>query len=209
MKRITLLALSVLACGVTAAPKADVAKGKEIAATLCSSCHATDGNSGIATYPRLAAQMPNYIEKHARDIRDGKRTWGNAEQMRVSPGISTLTDEQIRDVAAFFATQYPKAGEVHPKENPELGAKLFRGGLAEKGIPACMSCHGPNGAGMPAGGTDTLAFPRIGGQHKEYVVEQLKAYQSGVRKNAMMEDIAKRLSAEEMNAVGNFIQGLH
>ena len=57
--------------------------------------------------------------------------------------------------------------------------------------------------------TDFKMLPRIGGQHKEYVVEQLKAYQSGVRKNAMMEDVAKRLSAEEMNAVGNFIQGLH
>lgn len=211
MKRTTLSALSLLACtAVTAAaPGADIARGKEVAATVCVACHAADGNSGIPKYPRLAGQMPNYVEKHLRDIKDGKRKWGNAEEMRVAPGISTLTEQQIRDVSAFYSTQYGKAGEVHPKENPELGAKLFRGGLAEKGIPACMSCHGPNGAGMPAGGTNVLAFPRIGGQHKLYVVEQLKMYQNGTRKNVMMEDIAKRLSPEEMDAVGNFVQGLH
>lgn len=209
MKRITVLALSILACAAFAAPQADIAKGKEVAATLCVACHAADGNSGIATYPRLAAQFPKYIEKNVHEIKDGKRAWGNAEQMKVAPGIATLTDQQIRDVAAFYSTQYPKAGEVNPNENPELGAKIFRGGIAEKGVPACMSCHGPNGAGMPAGGTAILAFPRIGGQHKSYVVTQLKAYQSGQRKHAMMEEIAKRLSAEEMDAVGNFVQGLH
>lgn len=211
MKRITLLTLSLLASTTVtaAAPKADVARGKEVAAAVCVACHAADGNSGIATYPRLAGQIPNYIEKHVRDIKDGKRKWGNAEQMRVAPGIAALTDQQIRDVSAFYSTQYGKAGEVHPKENPELGAKIFRGGLAQKGIPACMSCHGPNGAGMPAGGTEIFAMPRIAGQHKPYVLEQLKAYQNGTRKNGMMEDIAKRLSAEEMDAVANFIQGLH
>lgn len=207
MKRMTLLALSVLACAVSAAPKADVAKGKEIATTLCAACHAADGNSSIASYPRLAGQFPNYLEQHIRDIKDGKRKWGNSLQMQ--PTVAAMTDEQIRDVAAFYSQQYPKAGEVHPKENPELGAKIFRGGLAEKGIPACMSCHGPSGAGMPAGGGGVLAYPRIGGQHKDYVVTQLKAYQSGQRKNTMMEDIAKRMSEEEMNAVGNFVQGMH
>lgn len=209
MKRITVLALSILACSAFAEPKADIAKGKEVAATLCVACHAADGNSGIATYPRLAAQFPQYIEKNVHEIKDGKRAWGNAEQMKVAPGIAALTDQQIRDVAAFYSTQYAKAGEVNPNEKPELGAKIFRGGIAEKGVPACMSCHGPNGAGMPAGGAAILAFPRIGGQHKAYVVTQLKAYQSGQRKHTMMEEIAKRLSAEEMDAVGNFVQGLH
>lgn len=211
MKRITLLTLSVLAAGVVGAaqPKADVAKGKEIANNLCASCHSVDGNSGIATYPRLAAQLPNYLERQVHDIKDGKRAWGQAAAMRVSPGVSTLTNEQIRDVAAYFATQAPKPGETNPKENAELGAQIYRGGLAAKKIPACMSCHGPNGAGMPGGGSAILAFPRLGGQHKAYVVEQMKAFQSGQRKNSIMADIANRMSEEELNAVGNFIQGLH
>ena len=211
MKRITLLTLSVLAAGMVGAaqPKADVAKGKEIANNLCASCHSVDGNSGIATYPRLAAQLPNYLERQVHDIKDGKRAWGQSVAMRVSPGVSTLTNDQIRDVAAYFATQAPKPGETNPKENAELGAQIYRGGLAAKKIPACMSCHGPNGAGMPGGGSAILAFPRLGGQHKAYVVEQMKAFQSGQRENSIMADIANRMSEEEMNAVGNFIQGLH
>ena len=211
MKRITLLTLSVLAAGVVGAaqPKADVAKGKEIANNLCASCHSVDGNSGIATYPRLAAQLPNYLERQVHDIKDGKRAWGQSVAMRVSPGVSTLTNDQIRDVAAYFATQAPKPGETNPKENAELGAQIYRGGLAAKKIPACMSCHGPNGAGVPGGGSAILAFPRLGGQHKAYVVEQMKAFQSGQRKNSIMADIANRMSEEELNAVGNFIQGLH
>ena len=211
MKRNTLLTLSVLAAGVVCAaqPKADDAKGKEIANNLCASCHSVDGNSGIATYPRLAAQLPNYLERQVHDIKDGKRAWGQSVAMRVSPGVSTLTNDQIRDVAAYFATQAPKPGETNPKENAELGAQIYRGGLAAKKIPACMSCHGPNGAGMPGGGSAILAFPRLGGQHKAYVVEQMKAFQSGQRKNSIMADIANRMSEEELNAVGNFIQGLH
>ena len=211
MKRITLLTLSVLAAGMVGAaqPKADVAKGKEIANNLCASCHSVDGNSGIATYPRLAAQLPNYLERQVHDIKDGKRAWGQSVAMLVSPGVSTLTNDQIRDVAAYFATQAPKPGETNPKENAELGAQIYRGGLAAKKIPACMSCHGPNGAGMPGGGSAILAFPRLGGQHKAYVVEQMKAFQSGQRENSIMADIANRMSEEELNAVGNFIQGLH
>ncbi|MGN6976432.1 c-type cytochrome, partial [Neisseria sp. P0006.S006] len=88
-------------------------------------------------------------------------------------------------------------------------AKIYRGGLSAKKLPACMSCHGPSGAGIPGGGTEIQAYPRLGGQHKAYVVEQMKAYQSGQRKNAIMADIANRLSEEELNAVANFIQGLH
>ncbi len=210
MKHLTLLALTLAAGAVIAAePKADIAKGKEIANTVCAACHAADGNSGVANYPRLAAQFPNYLMKQVHDIKDGKRMWAQSAAMRAAPGVSTLTDEQIRDVAAYFAAQYPKAGETNPKENAVLGAKIYRAGLADKKIPACMSCHGPSGAGMPGGGSGILAYPRVGGQHKEYVVGQLKAYQSGQRQNAIMEDIAKRLSESDMNAVGNFIQGLH
>lgn len=209
MKRMTLLMLAAVGSMAVAAPKADVAKGKEIANNICAACHAADGNSGIAMYPKLSAQHAAYIMKQTKDIKDGKRLTGAAASM--APSVAGMSDQDIANVAAYFSKQFPKAGETNPKQNPELGAKIFRGGLADKKIPACMACHGPNGAGIVAQGVDVTAFPRLGGQHPSYVVEQLKAYASGQRTSAnnMMEDIAKRLSDEEMNAVANFIQGLH
>lgn len=207
MKRFTLLALALAAGAVTAAPKADVAKGKEIANNVCAACHAADGNSGIAMYPKVSAQHEAYIFQQTMDIKEGKRIHGSAAAMK--PLVMGLSEQDIRDVSAFYAKQQAKPGETNPKENAELGAQIYRGGLAAKKIPACMSCHGPNGAGMPGGGSAILAFPRLGGQHKAYVVEQMKAFQSGQRKNSIMADIANRMSEEELNAVGNFIQGLH
>lgn len=208
MKRFTLLAVALAAGAAMAAqPKANIEKGKEIATNICAACHAIDGNSGIAAYPKLSAQFADYIAKQTQDIKDSKRTTGAAASMMAQ--IQGLSEQDILDVAAYYHKQYPKPGETNPKENPELGAHIFRGGLADKKVPACMSCHGPNGAGIPGGGTEVLAYPRLGGQHKAYIIEQLKAYQNGQRKNATMADIAKRLSAEEMDAVANFIQGLH
>lgn len=209
MKRLTLLATMFLAASVSAAPKADLAKGKKIAEQVCAACHAADGNSGIATYPRLAAQHADFIFRETKAIKEGKRTTGSAAAM--APMVQNLSDEDIRHVSAFYAKQTPKPGEAHPKENPQLGKKIYHAGIPEKRIPACMSCHSPNGAGTPGNGTAVTAFPRLGGQHSNYVVDQLKNYASGKRSspNQMMEDITKRMSEAEMKAVGNYIQGLH
>ena len=207
MKRLTLLALVLAAGAVSAAPKADAEKGKQVATTICAACHAADGNSGIATYPKLAGQFAAYTYGQTMAIKDGTRTHGAAGVMK--PMVMNLSEQDILNVSAFYAKQQPKPGEANPKENPELGAKIYRGGLSAKKLPACMSCHGPSGAGIPGGGTEIQAYPRLGGQHKAYVIEQMKAYQSGQRKNAIMADIANRLSEEELNAVANFIQGLH
>ena len=203
MKRLSLVATALLfsAWAGAAGPAANVERGKQVATTVCASCHAVDGNSGIATYPRLAGQNAFYIEQNAKLIRDGKRTTGNAKEMRDQMGA--VSDQDLKDAALYFSKQYPKAGEVNPKNNPELGAKIFRGGIAERKVPACMSCHGPNGAGMPN------EYPRISGQHAGYVETELKAYRDGVRKNAKMEKVAKMLTAEEMKAVANFIQGTY
>ena len=203
MKRLSLVATALLfsAWAGAAGPAANVERGKQVATTVCASCHAVDGNSGIATYPRLAGQNAFYIEQNAKLIRDGKRTTGNAKVMRDQMGA--VSDQDLKDAALYFSKQYPKAGEVNPKNNPELGAKIFRGGIAERKVPACMSCHGPNGAGMPN------EYPRISGQHAGYVETVLKAYRDGVRKNAKMEKVAKMLTAEEMKAVANFIQGTY
>ena len=203
MKRLSLVATALLfsAWAGAAGPAANVERGKQVATTVCASCHAVDGNSGIATYPRLAGQNAFYIEQNAKLIRDGKRTTGNAKEMRDQMGA--VSDQDLKDAALYFSKQYPKAGEVNPKISPELGAKIFRGGIAERKVPACMSCHGPNGAGMPN------EYPRISGQHAGYVETELKAYRDGVRKNAKMQKVAKMLTAEEMKAVANFIQGTY
>lgn len=205
MKRLTLLAFVLAAGAVSASPKADVEKGKQVAATVCAACHAADGNSGIAMYPRLAAQHTAYIYHQTIGIRDGKRTHGSAAVMK--PVVMNLSDQDILNVSAFYAKQQPKSGEANPKENPELGAKIYRG-VSDKKVPACMSCHGPSGAGMPGGGSEIQAYPRLGGQHQAYIVEQMNAYKSGQRKNTIMEDIANRMSEEDLKAVANFIQGL-
>ena len=195
---------------VAAPPAADLARGKQIAETVCAACHGADGNTAIAMYPRLAAQDAAYTIQQTLAIKEGHRNTGAAVTMR--PLVQDLSDQDIANVAAYFATQLPKSGESNPKENPELGARIFRGGLAAKGLPACMSCHGPGGAGIPGNATlkeGAVAYPRIAGQHTSYVVDQLNAYQGGRRSNAIMQDIASRMSPEEMQAVGNFIQGLH
>lgn len=208
MKRLTLAALVLAAGAAVAAPKADIAKGKEVATTICAACHAADGNSGIAAYPKLAAQHTGYIYRQTLDIKEGKRTHGSAAVMK--PMVMNLSEQDILNVSSFYSKQQPKPGEANPKQNdPVLGSKIYRGGLVDKKIPACMSCHGPSGSGIPGGGTEIVAYPRLGGQHMAYVVDQMKAYKTGQRKNAIMEDIAKRLTEEELNSVANFIQGLH
>lgn len=164
MKRLTLAALVLAAGAAVAAPKADIAKGKEVATTICAACHAADGNSGIAMYPKLAAQHSAYIYRQTLDIKEGKRTNGSAAVMK--PMVMNLSEQDILNVSAFYAKQQAKSGEANPKQNdPVLGGKIYRGGLVDKKVPACMSCHGPSGAGIPGGGTEIGAYPRLGGQH--------------------------------------------
>lgn len=210
MKRLILLTLAIAGTAASAAPlQADVAKGKEIASKVCLACHGADGNSAVPMYPSVASQHADYIFRQTLDIKEGKRTTGASASMAAM--IANLSEQDILDVSAFYAKQAGKSGEADPSLNPQLGEKIFRGGLVEKKIPACMSCHSPNGAGMKAGGTDVTAYPRLAGQHSDYTLTQLKAYASEQRKsaNAMMEDIAKRMSEEEMKAVATYLQGLH
>lgn len=208
MKRFSLFAALVCAGVVSAAP-ADLVKGKQIAEQVCAACHAADGNSGIAMYPKLSAQHADFIFRETKAIKEGKRTTGSSAAM--APMVQSLSDDDIRNVSAYYAKQNPKAGEANPKENVELGKKIYRSGIPEKKVPACMSCHGPSGSGMPGGGTAVTAYPRIGGQHGSYVADQLKNYATGKRvsPNAMMETIAERMNEAEMKAVGNYIQGLY
>ena len=156
--KLSLILAALTLAGVASAAPVDLAKGKQIAESICVGCHAADGNSNIAMYPRVAGQHAAYIFKQTVDIKAGTRTTGASAAM--APMVQSLSDDDIRNVAAYYARQQAKPGEANPKENIPLGTRIYRGGLAQKGVPACMSCHGPTGSGTPGGGTDVAAYPR-------------------------------------------------
>ena len=164
----------------------------------CISCHGAGGNSTISQNPKLAAQHEAYIYKQLVEFKGPTRV--NAV---MSMYAKVLTDEEMKNLAAYVESQAQKPGAAKNKDTVEIGKKIYRAGIAEKNVPACAGCHGPNGAGIPA------QFARIGGQHQDYTVSQLTGFRGGVRKNsAQMMTIAKRLSDDEMAAVADYIAGL-
>ena len=170
-------------------------------AQLCAACHGPDGNSVNAAWPSLAGQGPEYLRKQLMDFRAQTR---NNDQM--SPMGANLSDDDIADLAAYFSSQTAKIGAADPTK-VEKGARLYRAGNASSGLPACMACHGPTGAGNPAAG-----YPALGGQHADYSVLQLKAFKSEQRANdnkAVMRGIASKMTNADIRAVASYIQGLH
>lgn len=207
MKRLfAALLVSFAATSLSAAP--DLEKGKEVAETVCIACHAADGNSAISIYPRLAGQHAAYTAQHAKDIRDKVRTWALAESMVAM--VEGMSDEDIDNVSAYYTQQVSLSGEAEAT-NLQAGQLIYRGGIPEQKVPACMGCHGPNGAGIPAASKakdGVLAYPRLSGQHKDYVVAQMQAFRSGERTHNMMAPIATRLTDQQIDDVANYIQGL-
>lgn len=178
----------------------DPEKGKA-KAVLCQSCHGLDGNSSNGVWPKLADQNATYLKKQLEDFKSGLRS-----DPIMSPMAAKLSEEDIRNLAVYFTNQQISKG-VTPKKYLELGEKIYRRGNKETGVPACMACHGPAGNGNPA-----AAWPRLAGQHSEYIENQLKAYRSGKRANdpnAMMRGVAEKMSDEEIAAVANYVSGLH
>lgn len=178
----------------------DVQAGKQKAVT-CVACHGADGNSNNPTWPNLAGQHAEYIRKQLEDFRDGSR-----KNDQMSPFATALTDQDIADLAVYYASLEPRTGQTQP-ENLETGARLYRAGDASKGLVACMACHGPAGTGNPAAN-----YPRINAQHAVYTELQLKAFKAEERANdlnGIMRDIAGRMSNDSIEAVADYLQGLH
>jgi cytochrome c553 len=184
---------------------ADAAAGKNNS-VVCSACHGADGNSAVPSFPKLAGQGEAYLIKQLKDIRDGARPVPT-----MAGQLDGKSDEDLADLAAYFASQ-PKSGG---KANPELlalGQKVFRGGVAERNVAACSACHSPTGKGnAPAG------FPSLAGQHAEYTATQLKMYRKGYEDSSgrtndgdakIMRTIAFGLSDKEIEAVSSYIAGL-
>lgn len=191
------------AAEVQAPAKPDLNRGQAIASQVCASCHAADGNSTGGAYPKLAGQHAEYLYKQLTEFKaqPGKTPARNNAIM--AGMVAALSEQDMRNVSAYFASQTAKPGAAHNKDTVPLGEKIYRGGLAEKGVPACASCHGPTGAGMPS------QYPRLSGQWAEYTAAQLVAFRDETRKNsAPMQTIASRLSDKEIKAVADYVAGL-
>jgi cytochrome c553 len=181
------------------AAKPDLARGQEISAQVCGACHAADGSRGIPTNPILQGQHPEYLAKQLTEFKSGKRD--NA----IMKGMAgTLSDADIKNVTAFYASKEAKPGAAKSKDLVALGEKIYRGGIADRNIPACAGCHSPTGAGIPA------QYPRLRGQHVDYTESQLKSFRDGVRKNSpAMTGVAAKLNDREIKAVADYISGLN
>lgn len=166
----------------------------------CAACHGADGTSLNPEWPNLAGQHPSYVASQVRAFRGGQR-----QNVLMSPMAMTLSDEDIDDLAAFFAAQPIRGGETDPAKL-KLGQRVYRTGKPNAQVVACAGCHGPAGRGnLPA------SYPSIQGQHATYVAAQLRAYRDGTRStdpNQMMRNVAASLSDEEIDAVASFVQGL-
>ena len=198
--------VSLALMGSAQAANPDAAKGSAFYSTgdaargipACESCHGKGGNSTIAQNPKLAAQHAAYIVKQLTNFKSGDRS-----STVMQPFAKNLTGEEIANLAAFLNSQALVPGAAKNKDTVELGKKIYRGGIAEKNVPACAGCHGPAGAGIPA------QFARIGGQHQEYTATQLANFSGDIRKNnPVMTTIAKRLSPDEIQAVSDYVAGL-
>jgi cytochrome c553 len=184
------------ASGVNAetAAKADPAKAQQIVNTVCIACHGADGNSPVAANPKLASQHPDYLNKQLANFKSGER------KSAIMAGMAAmLSPEDMKNVA-----QAPAAAK--DKVLAAQGEKIYRGGVAAMGVPACSGCHGPAGSGIPA------MFPRLAGQHGDYIVAELIKFRNGERANdpgKMMQMVAMKMSDQDMKAVAEYITGLH
>jgi cytochrome c553 len=191
--------IAVAAEAAKPAAKPDLAKGQATSTNVCAACHTNDGSRGSPANPILQGQHPEYLVKQLTEFKAGKRV--NAIMTGMA---SALSEDDMKNVAAFYASKQAKPGFAKNKDLVTLGEKIYRGGIADRSIPACAGCHSPTGAGIPA------QYPRLAGQHAEYTEAQLVAYRGGVRNNSIqMTGVAAKLNDKEIKAVSDYIAGLY
>lgn len=201
MKKLAFAALVMFGAVSTVSAAGNAADGKTKSVT-CAACHGADGNSMVPTFPKLAGQHASYLEKQLHNFHDKSRIDPTMNGM-----AAPLSDQDIADLAAYFSSQTRSIGSAANAEKAARGKQIFHGGDKAKGISACMACHGPNGAGNPG-----AKFPSLYGQQSAYVIKALKDFRSGARTNdmnKMMQDIAARMSDKDIEAVAEYITGLH
>jgi cytochrome c553 len=196
-----MIALATLAVtsSVSVLAEGNAAAGKEKAAP-CAACHGADGNSAVATYPKLAGQQANYIVKQLQNFKNDVRV--NAI---MGPQAKPLSEQDMKDLAAYYASQTTKPG-AGDQTKVALGEAIYKGGNIGNEVAACAACHGPEGNGNAA-----AKFPQLSGQHADYIKSQLNMFKSGERANDagnMMRNIAANMSDAEIDAVSEYIAGL-
>lgn len=207
MKKLGLLFCFAIGFSTFANAEGDAEAGKNKAA-VCAACHGNDGNSMIDMNPKLAGQHQAYLVKQLKDFKTAAETGGKeGRNNAVMNGMAAaLSEQDMKDIAAWYASQEAKDGTT-PEDVVEAGAKLYQGGDLERGITACIACHGPRGNGM-----GLAYFPDISGQHAAYIKSQLEQFKSGDRANdlnGMMRDIAKKLTDEDIDILSKYLGGLH
>jgi len=189
----------------------DAGAGSEKIA-ICTACHGADGNSAVPTFPKLAGQNERYLIKQMADIKGGVRPVPT-----MAGQLDAMSDEDIADIAAYYASRAAAGGQADPAK-VELGASVYRGGVSATGVAACAACHGARG-----GGNGPAGFPRLAGQHAEYIADQLRRFRTGAENTLeqnpngrvndgdarMMRDTALRMTDNEIDAVASFIAGLY
>ncbi|AHE99736.1 c-type cytochrome [Thioalkalivibrio paradoxus] len=177
----------------------DPARGQELS-QACAACHGADGNSVNPEWPKIAGQHADYIHKQLMDYKSGRR-----EDALMAGQVANLDEQDMRDLAAFYARQEMSTGTAD-ETVAERGERIYRGGIPTAGVAACSACHGASGKGNPA-----AMFPRVAGQHAQYNADQVHAFRSGARANdngRMMRNLAARMSDEDIRAVAEYMAGL-
>ncbi|MFT6593230.1 MAG: cytochrome c553 [Zhongshania sp.] len=205
-KTLLVMVASLMFAGSAVALEGNARAGK-MKAAACAACHGADGNSAAPTFPKLAGQGERYLAKQMHDIKSGERS-----VPMMAGQTDNLSEQDIADIAAFYASKTASTGQADPAL-VEKGAAIYRGGIADRNVPACAACHTPTGHGMAAAG-----FPALAGQHADYTIAQLKAFRAAAdgregRSNdgdtQIMRSVAFKMSDSEIEAVAAFIQGLH
>ena len=187
------------------AVKGDPAKAQQLVTTVCSACHGPDGNSAIPVNPVIAGQHTEYVFKQLNNFKAEAGKTPERPSPVMTAIVANLSRDDMANAAAYFSSQSAKPHEARNAELVKLGQTIYRGGIMGRGVAACASCHGANGAGIPA------QFPRVSGQYAQYTTDQLKAFRAGTRTNdpnRMMRTIAAKLSDREIDAVAQYMQGL-
>ncbi|GAC12696.1 c-type cytochrome [Aliiglaciecola lipolytica] len=209
MKKLGLLVCLTVGFSASVLAQGNAETGKELITSKgCIACHGADGNSALDMYPSLAGQHAQYTVKQLKELKLGGETAG--AEGRYDPVMSSqaalLNEQEMQDLAAYLASQDAKPGTT-PEDVVEKGGNLYRGGDLDRGITACIACHGPRGNGMGLAG-----FPDISAQKAAYLKSQLEKFRSGTRANdlnGMMRDIASKLTDDDIETLSQYLGGLH
>lgn len=192
------LLLCLLPCALGAVD-GDAGRG-EVLASTCAACHGEQGNSTNPVWPKLAGQHADYLLRQLQDFKSGRR-----DNALMTVPVQALSEQDMADLAVYYSQQPGTTGQSNPQQ-VALGQRLYRAGNAREGIPACMACHNPAGRGNPHAN-----YPALAGQHAEYTAMQLRYFRAEERSNddnAVMRNIASRLSNAQIDAVADYVQGL-